>query len=105
MRWIGGWLLVLISTGWLLCEIELPSSGQRRPMENQWRRSARGWEDTSKWFPPPAKHDPAVHPLLFGSLEIFLAIFVLATLPDGCRRHAPEKNDQDAKTGPPSESG
>lgn len=101
MRWIGGWLFVLMTTGWLLCEVELPSSKQRPDIERKWRRSARGWEDTSKWFPPPPKHDPTVHPLLFGSLEIFLAILVLATLPDGCRRRAAEKNDQDAKTGPP----
>lgn len=105
MRWIGGWLLVLISTGWLLCEIELPSSGQRRAMENQWRRSARGWEDTSSWFPPPPKQDPAVHPLLFGSLELFLATLALAVLPDGTARHALGQTTGARRPALPSESG
>ena len=80
LKWIGAWLIVLAAVGWATCIVELPPSGQPQRETEQWRRSRRGWEDTTAWFTPRAKRDPLVDPLFFGSLELFLSVAALSFL-------------------------
>ena len=76
MRLIGGIVLILLGLLWLASEIPLAAPPQKRP-QTDWRRTCDGWEKKSWWVPEKPNHQPTLHPVVVGLLEVFLSLAVL----------------------------
>lgn len=75
VRWIGWLLLMLVVLGWLAGEVPLagvPPQGPQEPQDD-WRRTASGWEHRSTWTLQTPSAPPAIHPAVFGLLQLSLA--------------------------------
>ena len=91
MRLIGWLLLILVGLGWLASEVPLAETRPERPLKADWRRTAQGWERPSTWPAQTKIRRPAVHPVVVGLLQLFLALAVLIAFSkdaDAARRTA-----------------
>jgi hypothetical protein len=55
--------------------------------ETVWRRTRDGWERPSRWALPRKSSAPAVHPIVVGLLEMFLALAALLAFSGAGKRH------------------
>jgi hypothetical protein len=56
-----------------------------------WRRTRDGWERPSRWALPRKSPAPAVHPIVVGLLEMFLALAALLAFSGAGKRHCRAK--------------
>ena len=77
MRLIAGILLILVGLGWLASEIPLSQAQPGRSQPTGWRRTAHGWERSGTWTAETNGCRPAVHPVVIGLFQLFLALAFL----------------------------
>ncbi len=83
MRKIGWILLILVGLGWVASEVPLSGPGPNDAPQTGWRRTAGGWEDCGVWATQPKGCRPAVHPIVLGLLQLFLASAALIAFSRG----------------------
>ena len=82
MHRVAWLLLILISSAWFACEVDVqPPAIESLPPETTWRRTVRGWEKSQSWAPPIKPYEPAIHPAIVGAAQLFVGVFLLAALP------------------------
>lgn len=66
-----GWILfVLVTLGWVACELPSQPSTTNEPA-TVWRRTRDGWEHRDRVLVQAVRR-PALHPVVIASLEILL---------------------------------
>ena len=82
MHRVAWLLLILISSAWFACEVDVQAPAiESLPRETTWRRTARGWEKNPGWAPPVKPYEPAIHPAIVATAQLFVGLFFLAALP------------------------
>ena len=96
MHRVAWLLLILVSTAWIACEVDVEAPAIEPPSapETTWRRTARGWEKNQSWAPPIKPHDPAIHPAIVAAAQLLVGLFFLTALPVAI----PPLNEDDVQT-------
>ena len=78
------WLffLSLLILPWLSSEAELRCDAQTGEPPTAWRRTTQGWEQLNLYGPEIEYRRPALHPAVFGSLEILLTVSAMLAFAD-----------------------
>jgi len=77
MRSILGILLLLAGAGLVSCRIDGPAARALPPHDDNWVRTADGWEQSGNWTPSLAA-PPAVHPLVIAAGQLLVSMLALA---------------------------
>ena len=87
MRLIAWLLVVLLATGWLAAEIPLAETRSGTAPDSGWRRTAHGWERPSWRASDVRVHQPTLHPVVVGLVELFLASAALIAFSGPAKQH------------------
>ncbi|MFV2066703.1 MAG: hypothetical protein ACC645_06945 [Pirellulales bacterium] len=77
MRWILIIALLLFGSAATACLLPVPQETAGDAPKSEWVRTRDGWESQIGWGPPPPLYEPAIHPIVVASGEIFLSLIAL----------------------------
>jgi hypothetical protein len=94
VRWIIPIAIGLFGVGWLLSVADFAGPKSTHPtvesgqITDDWRRTSRGWENSTEWLPPVFVRRPPFHPALLAAFQVWAACAALTMAPRETLRHS-----------------